>query len=140
MRIAQDTDEQRNSTWRTLRGPNDDWPLLLLDWQSVDVAGDQVINDIVYADEAGENFALHSNPQHKWCYLSAQEKEDVFVFRACGSADRDTIRKSSGAWREACNQTKLLPGAFHVAAENPLTPPDQPFRESIDVRLVAFLD
>jgi len=109
------------NVWRTIKGPNDDWPLLLLDWQSLDAEKDQVFNDIVYADEAGENVTLHPNPRHKWYYLSAQETEDVLVFRACGSADQDTIR------------------AFHVAAENPLTPPGQ-LRESIDVRLVAFLE
>lgn len=82
------------SVWRTIKGPNDDWPLLLLDWQSLDAEKDQVFNDIVYADEAGENVTLHPNPRHKWYYLSAQETEDVLVFRACGSADQDTIRKS----------------------------------------------
>lgn len=69
------------SVWRVLQGPNDDWPLALCDYQSVDLDKDVVSNDCLHAASVGENWLLHANENHRWYYMSGQEEDDLIVFR-----------------------------------------------------------
>ena len=70
-----------DSVWRVLRGPNDDWPLALCDYQSVDLDKDVVANDCLHEANVGENWLLHANENHRWFYMSGQEEDDLIVFR-----------------------------------------------------------
>ncbi|KAF5000630.1 hypothetical protein FDECE_11167 [Fusarium decemcellulare] len=103
--------------WRPLHGPNDDWPLCLCDYTSIE-EGDIILNDDLHRDRAVENCLLHANEKHRWYYVAGQTIEDVLVFRTVDS----TGKRARG---------------FHCAVENPLSPPDQ-LRSSIEIRVVAI--
>jgi hypothetical protein len=64
-----------------LRGPNNDWPLAVCDYTSVDLEADTVICDVVHEQCLGENIILFKNPNHKWYYLGNQDVDDLIVFR-----------------------------------------------------------
>ncbi|RMJ08400.1 hypothetical protein CDV36_011981 [Fusarium kuroshium] len=103
--------------WRPLYGPNDDWPLAVCDYTSVE-DGDIILNDDLHRDRAVENCLLHPNAAHRWHYIAGQTPEDVLVFRTVDSRGK----RARG---------------FHCAVENPLSPPGQ-LRSSIEIRVVAI--
>lgn len=70
-----------SSVWRVIKGPNNDWPLALCDYQSIDFAADVLPNDLLYINHVGENELLHKASGHAWYYLSDQTVEDLIVFR-----------------------------------------------------------
>ncbi|KAI4287470.1 MAG: hypothetical protein L6R35_003276, partial [Caloplaca aegaea] len=106
-----DKDYDLINVWRVLVGPNNDWPLAMLDFQSVNIKNDVLPNDCLHYSSVGENQILHSSKDHKWYYLSAQEETELLLFR---NAD------SKGA--RAC--------AYHAAVENTLN--TGPPRQSIE--------
>jgi len=105
------------NVWRVLKGPNDDWPLAICDSRSVDFQNDVICNDALYSNRVGENRLLHASDQQQWYYLSAQEEDDLIVFRNTDS-------------------TEKRPQAFHAAFCNPKST-SKP-RESIEVRMVGY--
>ena len=82
-----------HSVWRVLKGPNNDWPLAVCDYQSINLEHDVIPNDVLHEDCVGENWLLYKASGHAWCYLSNQEVEDVIVFRNANSLGR---RSSKG--------------------------------------------
>lgn len=64
-----------------LRGPNDDWPLAICNYASVDWDKDTAANDAIHLQRIGENWLLHHNPKHEWYYMSRMEEDDLLVFR-----------------------------------------------------------
>lgn len=70
-----------NSVWRVLKGPNNDWPLAVCDYQSIDPRLDVLPNDVLHEDCVGENWLLQKSSRHKWYYLSDQRIEDLIIFR-----------------------------------------------------------
>ncbi|KAF2107101.1 hypothetical protein BDV96DRAFT_309340 [Lophiotrema nucula] len=105
------------NVWRVLVGPNDDWPLAMCDFQSVNTQDDVLTNDCLHYNSVGENQILHPNPAHTWYYLSDQTETEPFVFRNAASRGN-----------RAC--------AYHASVENPSS--KGPPRQSIEVRVVAF--
>ncbi|EME85067.1 uncharacterized protein MYCFIDRAFT_135396 [Pseudocercospora fijiensis CIRAD86] len=105
------------NVWRPLRGPNDDWPLIMCDWTSVDSENDILLNDGLRRSGVVTNSLLHMNSAHRWYFMKSQGIDDLVVFR-----NADTTGK-----RARC---------FHCSAFNPdaTTLP----RQSVEVRLVAF--
>lgn len=69
------------SVWRVLKGPNNDWPLALCDFQTVDLVNDFTTNDALHQKRQGENWLLYANSKHKWHYLSSQEEDELIIFR-----------------------------------------------------------
>ncbi|KAJ3535230.1 hypothetical protein NM208_g7222 [Fusarium decemcellulare] len=69
------------NVWRVLAGPNDDWPLAVCDYLSVDIEHDITTNDALHLTRVGENWLLYRNQAHRWYYLSAMEEDDLIVFR-----------------------------------------------------------
>lgn len=69
-----------NSVWRTIRGPNTDWPLALCDYETLDVGNDIEFIDFVGRDSTTEGIELFYNPNQKWYFLDRQMPEEVFVF------------------------------------------------------------
>ncbi|KAJ5726211.1 uncharacterized protein N7483_007568 [Penicillium malachiteum] len=67
--------------WRPLRGPNDDWPLALCDFTSIDPDEDIIANDVVYENSVGEDAFLRFNEKHQWYYLSGQTAHEVILWR-----------------------------------------------------------
>jgi hypothetical protein len=76
------------NVWRVLKGPNDDWPLAICDSRSVDFQNDVICNDALYSNRVGENRLLHASDQQQWYYLSAQEEDDLIVFRNTDSTEK----------------------------------------------------
>ena len=75
----------RRSVWRVLRGPNNDWPLAVCDYESVDLEADTINCDVIHEHCLGENILLFKNSKHKWYYLSYQDIDDLIVFRNTSS-------------------------------------------------------
>lgn len=73
------------SIWKVLQGPNNDWPLAVCDFQSVNLAEDYVANDVINERTVGENGLMHYNSHHKWYYLENQDLDDLVVFRNSNS-------------------------------------------------------
>lgn len=69
------------SVWKILAGPNDDWPLAVCDYLSIDWQRDTTANDALHLQRVGENWLLHHNENQRWYYLSRMETDDLIVFR-----------------------------------------------------------
>jgi hypothetical protein len=72
------------SIWRVTRGPNNDWPLALCDYRTVDIHNDTTPNDVVGTDFVLENSILYSNDAHKWYHMQDMCPSDCLVFRQGG--------------------------------------------------------
>lgn len=78
------------NVWRVTQGPNNDWPLALCDFRTVDLARDAVQNRVVGTDDgASENYHLQKHAAHRWYYVSDQTTDEVIVFRNSCSEGRD---------------------------------------------------
>ncbi|KAF2232582.1 putative CmcJ-like methyltransferase [Viridothelium virens] len=108
--------------WKPLKGPVNDWPLLLCDASTVDRRKDIEVADLLYPDYATENSQLYCSTAYKWYYLSNQTVDEVLVFKQMDSLE--------GSY----------PGVPHCSCENPLTPKGEAPRESIEVRAMAYYD
>ncbi|GAW14059.1 hypothetical protein ANO14919_034510 [Xylariales sp. No.14919] len=105
------------NVWRPLRGPNNDWPLAMCDWTTIDCSKDIRVNDAIRRDRVDENAILHYNEKHMWYFMQDQSVEDLIVFRNADSMGR-------------------RPQGFHCSIFNPQA--GDHLRESVEVRCVAF--
>jgi len=105
------------NVWRPLCGPNNDWPLAMCDWTTIDPIADVRINDAIRRDRVDENAILHYNAEHKWYFKKDQSVEDLIVFR-----NADSLGKRAQG--------------FHCSIFNPEA--NGQLRESVEVRCVAF--
>ncbi|KAJ6010020.1 hypothetical protein N7522_005036 [Penicillium canescens] len=92
------------NVWRPLIGPNDDWPLAICDWTTVDQENDILLNDGIRRDRVDENSLLHHNEAHRWYYIKNQTPSDFFVFRNADSMGRRprklvTLQPNPLQWR-----------------------------------------
>ncbi|KAI1147187.1 hypothetical protein F4825DRAFT_438259 [Nemania diffusa] len=67
--------------WRVTKGPNNDWPLALCDFQSIQVSRDMEEGDVIHRHDVGEHGLLYHDPSHRWYYLPHQQVEDVIAIR-----------------------------------------------------------
>jgi hypothetical protein len=82
------------SVWRVLKGPNNDWPLALLDYETINFENDPILNDIVYENSCGENELIMANDKHRWYYLSDQSTDDLIIFRQSSTVRFDVPSKT----------------------------------------------
>lgn len=75
------------SVWKPLRGPLNDWPLILCDNSTVDKHKDLAASDLLYPDRIAENCLVYDNPKFNWHYLSSQKTTEVIIFK-----QGDTLR------------------------------------------------
>jgi len=113
----QDEEYDIINVWRPLVGPNDDWPLALCDFTSIDPEHDLAAADLLHVNRVAENQLLYHNNQHRWYYVQAQEPDDLIVFRNVDSTGKRAR-------------------AFHCSFFNPNS--QGPPRQSCEVRFVAF--
>ncbi|KAM4056899.1 hypothetical protein HRG_003762 [Hirsutella rhossiliensis] len=106
-----------NGVWRPLRGPNNDWPLAMCDFTTIDPSADVRVNDAIRRDRVDENAILHFNEKHKWYIMKDQSEDDLIVFR-----NADSLGKRAQG--------------FHCSVFNPEA--GGQLRESVEVRCVAF--
>jgi len=109
------------NVWRVTKGPNNDWPLALCDFRSVNMA-DLEFNDVIHRTYVGESIRAYQNDQHKWYFLGDQRTEEVAIFRNTDSRGFD------------------VPFALHLAFQDPRFCSNEKLRESIEVRLACFYD
>nr|OQO18268.1 hypothetical protein B0A51_13882 [Rachicladosporium sp. CCFEE 5018] len=108
--------------WKPLKGPLNDWPLLLCDSSTVDKSLDLTSSDLIYTDHAAENVQIYFSSKHQWFYLKDHDINEVLVFKQADSE------------KTACS------GVPHCSAYNPLAPADESPRESIEVRALVYYD
>ena len=108
------------NVWRPLIDNNTDYPLAVADYNSIDQEKDLAVSYLIYKDYKGETYKVHHNPNHKWHYVSHQNKNDVLLLK-CYDSDKDVAQ--------------LTP---HTAFFNPKSPADARPRESIEVRALVF--
>ncbi|KAH1342226.1 hypothetical protein KXW98_003509 [Aspergillus fumigatus] len=108
--------------WKPLRGPVNDWPLVLCDSSLIDVRKDLAVADLLYPDLATENQVMYYRDGLKWYYLSDHEPSEIIVFKQMDSLN------------SAC------PGVPHASFWNPLASNREPPRESIEGRAMVFYD
>jgi hypothetical protein len=68
-----------------LFGPLEDWPLGLLDYQSIDTKNDLVASDNIYPHIVSETYNVFHNEAHKWFYLGNHQPDEIFVFKSFDS-------------------------------------------------------
>lgn len=73
------------SFWKPLRGPVNDWPLVLCDSSLIDVRKDLAVADLLYPDLATENQVMYYRDGLKWYYLSDHEPSEIIVFKQMDS-------------------------------------------------------
>lgn len=102
--------------WKPLVGPNDDWPLALCDYSTIQPS-DIVHADVLHVDRVTENQLLYPNEQQRWYYVENQRPNDLILFRNVDSTGKRAV-------------------GFHAAVQNPSS--TGPARTSVEVRFVAF--
>lgn len=74
-----------------------------------------------YRDRVGENYVMRHSPNHKWWYFPKMTPEQVILLKTYES-ETDGRARFVG----------------HSAFEDPNSPPDALFRESVEIRTIAF--
>jgi glutathione S-transferase len=74
-----------------------------------------------YRDRNGENYVMRYSPKHKWWYFPKMTPDQVVLLKTYES-ETDGRARFVG----------------HTAFEDPTSPPDAPFRESVEIRTMAF--
>ncbi|KAK4175416.1 hypothetical protein QBC36DRAFT_189998 [Triangularia setosa] len=85
-----------DSAWKPLRGPTRDWPLGLCDNRSVDPEVDLKICDLVAPDGTSETASVHHSPKQRWCYVSDQMPNEIWVFMQSDSNGTSGMSSMSG--------------------------------------------
>lgn len=110
------------NAWRPIRGPVRRSPLAVLDAATLDPA-DLIATDMVYPGRTGEIYHLAFNPSQRWLYFPAMGQDEILLIKRYDS-------RTDG-------RARFVP---HTAFQDPGTPADEPPRESIEVRTLAFLN
>jgi glutathione S-transferase len=74
-----------------------------------------------YRDRTGENYVMRHSPKHKWWYFPQMTPEQAVLLKTYES-ETDGRARFVG----------------HTAFEDPTSPPDAPFRDSVEIRTMAF--
>ena len=108
------------NAWRPIVGPVRDTPLAVCDAQSM-APEDFVPTDLIYPDRTGEVYSVRFNPEHRWCYISEMQPDEVWLLKCYDSATDGRARFTA-----------------HSAFRDRSSPPDARPRESIEARTLAF--
>ncbi|KAI0436326.1 hypothetical protein F4803DRAFT_572617 [Xylaria telfairii] len=106
--------------WKPLRGPLNDWPLVLCDPSSLQPTNDYEVSDLLYPNLVTENTLVYFRPGLKWYYLSDHKTNEVIIFKQMDS------------------DPKACPGVPHTSCYNPKSAKDSEPRESIEARAMVF--
>jgi hypothetical protein len=106
--------------WRAIDKTIQSNPLALVDARSVSSA-DLLPAERRYPDRVGETYQLRHNPDHRWFYFPQMRRDEAVVFKVYDS--------------QADGRARFTP---HTSFIDPITPPNAPPRQSIEVRTFAF--
>jgi hypothetical protein len=118
-----------------------EFPVALCDFRSVDPKSDVFPAAIVFPDREYEMYFVKYNPNHKWKYVRGMTPDEFVLIKWCvdltqlGQADR-SIYYSFDSTQEG-SVAKFTP---HTAFQDPTTPEDAPYRQSIEVRALVFYE
>jgi hypothetical protein len=98
-------------------------PLGVMDCSSVNDEQDLFTVDLVFKERVGENLGLDDRPAHRWCYFPEMEFTEALLFKTFDSLKAPEITGRM---------------CIHSAFNDPTTKPDDPTRESIEVRVLAI--
>ena len=110
------------NVWRPIRGPVRESPLAVCDARTI-APQDWVAGDLVYRDRVGETYAVRFNPEHRWFYVPAMQRDEILLIKCFDSAEQGKARFTA-----------------HSAFDDPTSPANAPARESIEVRTFAFFE
>lgn len=69
-----------HSVWRPVLNPSEDYPLALLDPNTVDESQDFLTVDKVTPERAVSAYMVRYDPSHRWYWLGNQTPDEVIVF------------------------------------------------------------
>jgi hypothetical protein len=106
--------------WKPLRRRVEERPIAMCDVRS-SLPEDFVTMALRYRERNGEIYVMRHSPLHEWWYFPKMTPEQVILLKTYDSATDGRARFVG-----------------HSAFVDPTTPPDAPFRESIEIRTIAF--
>jgi len=108
------------NVWRNIVDtPVERSPLAACDTRTVP-KDDIFLYELIFPDRTGENYSLRFNEAHKWYYYPRMVKDEALVFTVYDKREEGPRF------------------VFHTAFTDPLTTPESPARQSIEIRGVAF--
>lgn len=113
------------NVWRNIsrEAPVKRMPLAMVDCTSVNEADDLFAVDLIFKDRVGENLALDEKPYHRWYYFPEMDFEEAILFKTMDNIDSTEVTAHS---------------TIHSAFDDPQSTPEDPTRESIEVRVLAI--
>lgn len=108
------------NVWKPLHRKVEERPLAMCDVSS-SPAKDFFKLILRYRDRTGENYVMRYNPEHKWWYFPGMTPEQVILLKTYDS--------------EIDGRARFV---GHSAFDDPTSPKDAPFRESVEIRTIAF--
>jgi hypothetical protein len=106
--------------WRPIRLPVESWPLAICDSQTLDPKN-MVVTERRYQNRVGQTAAITFDPKHRWYWFPHMRRDEALVFKVF-----DSMTDGRARW------------TAHTAFEDPTSPPHPRFRESIEIRTLAF--
>jgi hypothetical protein len=107
-------------TWRPIRLPVESWPLAIADSRTLDEKS-MVVTERRYQDRVGQTMAITWDPDHRWYWFPHMRRDEALVFKVF-----DSMTDGRSRW------------TAHTAFDDPTSPPNARFRESIEIRTLAF--
>mgnify|MGYP001207066971 CR=1 FL=1 len=108
------------NVWRPLRGPVYDFPLAIIDANSLS-KDDFVESELKYSGRTGHIYSVVSNPAHRWYYLDAMQADEILLLKCFDSAKDGRSRYTA-----------------HASFQHPNIPKNCLPRRSIETRTIAF--
>ena len=108
------------NVWKPIRRVVEEHPLAMCDVTS-SPPEDFFKLHLRYRDRNGENYVMRHSPAHKWWYFPKITPDQVILLKTFDSATDGRARFVG-----------------HSAFNDPTSPPDAPYRESVEIRTIAF--
>ncbi|KAK4695081.1 glutathione S-transferase, partial [Lecanoromycetidae sp. Uapishka_2] len=108
------------NVWKPIRRVVEEHPLAMCDVTS-SPPEDFFKLHLRYRDRNGENYVMRYSPEHKWWYFPRMTSEQVVLLKTFDS--------------EVDGRARFV---GHSAFHDPTSPADVPYRESVEVRTIAF--
>lgn len=108
------------NVWKPIRRVVEEKPLAMCD-VTTSPMDDFFKLHLHYRDRDGENYVMKHSPNHKWYYFPKISPEKVILLKTYDSEEDGRARFVG-----------------HSAFDDPTSPPDAPFRESVEIRTIAF--
>ena len=106
--------------WRAINRPIQSNPLAVADARSVSME-DWLVAERRYPHRVGQTYRLKYSPNHRWFYFPEMKRDEAVVFKVYDS--------------EKDGRARFTP---HTSFQDPMSPPNAPPRQSIEVRAFAF--